>query len=315
VLTGSQLDPSQRVIRPRIGSSASPSYTRQPRSQRSARTTKPAVRNSAFYRHARRYFFHDLGPSVDLASQPHRALDVCDTRGIEVPTRQQRKTSRPVGAAPPLAADAAECSANAHGNLTVGGGAALSYHHLTPRLLWQILKRIVRGDGHLTSLRSILEMGRDFIASPPPGRPRAIVSLVIVLYLLWQVAVPISYYLGDDANDERFSWRMFSAIAYIHRTCTATVTEIESLPGAGNTPSVRPLELRSILHPTWIVLLNRYRRPVVDKFLRTRCQNDLRPTEIEYSRSCPLAGESRIPSVTVRLTCPTGASAGSTERP
>jgi hypothetical protein len=158
-------------------------------------------------------------------------------------------------------------------------------------------------------------MGWDFIASPPPGRPRAIVSLVIVLYLLWQVAVPISYYLGDDVNDERFSWRMFSAIAYLLQNCTATVTEIESPPGDGNTPSLRQLELRSILHPTWIVLLNRYRRPVVDKFLQSRCQDNPRATEIEYSRSCPLAGESRIPSVTLRLTCPTGASAGSTERP
>jgi hypothetical protein len=157
-------------------------------------------------------------------------------------------------------------------------------------------------------------MGWDFIASPPPGRPRAIVSLAIVLYLLWQVAVPISYYLGDDVGDERFSWRMFSAIAYFHQTCAASVTEIEWLP-AGNTVSVRQLELGSILHPAWIVLLNRYRRPVVDKFLRTRCQIDPRATEIEYSRSCPLAGESRIPSVTLRLTCPTGASAGSTERP
>jgi hypothetical protein len=141
------------------------------------------------------------------------------------------------------------------------------------------------------------------------------VSLVIVLYLLWQVVVPLSYYLGDDVSDERFSWRMFSAIAYFHQTCVATVTEVESSPSGGSTPSVQQLDLRRVLHPTWITLLNRNRRPVVDKFLWTRCQNEPRPTEIEYHRSCPLAGESRIPSVTLRLTCPTPTSGGSPESP
>ena len=91
--------------------------------------------------------------------------------------------------------------------------------------------------------------------------------------------------------------------------------EIESMPGAGDAPSVRQLDLNATLHQTWIALLNRDRRPVVDKLLQTRCQSDPRVTEVEYHRSCPLAGESRIPSVALRLTCATGAIAGSSERP
>ena len=57
----------------------------------------------------------------------------------------------------------------------------------------------------MTTVVETHDMGKEPIASPPPGRPRVVVSLIIVLYLLWQVAVPISYYLGDDVSDERFS--------------------------------------------------------------------------------------------------------------
>ncbi len=39
---------------------------------------------------------------------------------------------------------------NAHGNLAVRGGAALSFHHLTPTLFWQILGRIERLGWHPT---------------------------------------------------------------------------------------------------------------------------------------------------------------------
>ena len=155
------------------------------------------------------------------------------------------------------------------------------------------------------------------IASPPPGRVRAIISVFIVVYFVWQLALPITYYLGDDVNDERFSWRMFSAIWHFHHTCTVSVMEIESVlvPGPGNTPLVRQLDLDRTVHQAWITLLNRNQPLVVEKFLQTRCQSDQRVAEVQYSRRCPEAGESRIPSVARRLTCGTRVIAGSPGTP
>lgn len=161
------------------------------------------------------------------------------------------------------------------------------------------------------------KMGSETIASPPPGRARVIISVLIVTHLLWQVVVPISYYLGDDPSDERFSWRMFSAIWQFHKTCTASVMEIESVlvPSATNAPSIRKVDLDRTLHLAWITLLKRNRRLVVDKFLQTRCQSDPSVTEIRYSRTCPGVAESRIPSVKLRFTCGLSAFAESSGMP
>jgi hypothetical protein len=43
--------------------------------------------------------------------------------------------------------------------------------------------------------------------------------------MLWEVLLPISYYLGDYKNDERFSWRMFSYLGQLQRQCAITVHE------------------------------------------------------------------------------------------
>jgi hypothetical protein len=43
----------------------------------------------------------------------------------------------------------------------------------------------------------------------PPGRS---VSLFIAGWILLQLALPLSYYLGDDPYDERFAWRMYSDV-------------------------------------------------------------------------------------------------------
>jgi hypothetical protein len=153
--------------------------------------------------------------------------------------------------------------------------------------------------------REMREQDTDTIASTPPGRVRAIIGGLIALYLLWQVVLPVTYYLGDDVNDERFSWRMFSATWQSHGMCTVSVMEIESVPvpGAGNTLVSRSLDLERTLHRGWTMLLDANRRLVVEKFLQTRCRDNPRVAEVQYDRHCPNAAYSRIPSETRRLTC------------
>lgn len=150
----------------------------------------------------------------------------------------------------------------------------------------------------------------DPIAIPPPGRARAIVGGFIVLWLAWQVALPLSYYFGDDAEEERFAWRMFSEIAIFHTRCTASVAESVAVPGAGDGVSVRAVDLGSTVHAAWAAHLSRNRRPVVERFLRWRCQRDPSVTAVEFRRTCRLVPESRVPSIGVRVPCRTDGFSG-----
>jgi hypothetical protein len=50
---------------------------------------------------------------------------------------------------------------------------------------------------------------------PPAGpleaspRGRMLANVFIALFLAYQLAMPLRWYLGDRGFDERFSWRMF----------------------------------------------------------------------------------------------------------
>ena len=47
----------------------------------------------------------------------------------------------------------------------------------------------------------------------PPGKPwRSLIRVGVIGFLLSQIAIPITYYLGDEPTSERFAWRMFSSI-------------------------------------------------------------------------------------------------------
>jgi hypothetical protein len=69
------------------------------------------------------------------------------------------------------------------------------------------------------------------LVSTPSRRARIIISVFIVSWLAWQVAVPLSYYAGDNVDDERFSWRMFSGVWLLQKSCTASVSEVRSQSG------------------------------------------------------------------------------------
>lgn len=126
----------------------------------------------------------------------------------------------------------------------------------------------------------------DPIAAPPPGRPRAIASAVIALWLLGQLALPVSYYLGDSLPEERFAWRMFSTVSVFGGQCALSVSETVAAPAADGGRITREVNVDQVLHPAWGIHLRRGRRAVIDRFLAWRCQRDPSIIEIELHRSC-----------------------------
>lgn len=132
-----------------------------------------------------------------------------------------------------------------------------------------------------------------------------VTTVFIVSWLVWQLALPLSYYFSEDVSDERFSWRMFSGLWLLHKTCRASVTESLVLSGAEGARSVRPLDLARTLYVSWVGALG-WQRPLMEKFLRTRCRHDPSVVEVELSRTCPAADPSRLPSATLRMDCRAG---------
>lgn len=149
-------------------------------------------------------------------------------------------------------------------------------------------------------------LSTETIASPPHGRARLIASIFIVAYLLWQVVLPLGYYLGDAKFDERFSWRMFSAFGRYQKKCTVTIRQTVMSIYQEATPPAPPQDLEDTFG-NFLKLLKRNRAAVVDKFLRTRCQMSPWVIRVQLTRMCPTAADgSEIPSGYLVLNCITG---------
>lgn len=82
------------------------------------------------------------------------------------------------------------------------------------------------------------------------------------LLVLAQIALPASYYVRNDEDDERFAWRMFSAVRL--KRC-----ELEAWEQTEQ--EEREVELSSAVHASWQRTLERGRRAVIEHFLEQRC--------------------------------------------
>ena len=81
-----------------------------------------------------------------------------------------------------------------------------------------------------------------------------------------QVALPLAYYAGIRAPwDERFAWRMFSAVRLDR--CDATVTVQDEVSAAP-----RPLPLDRMLQRGWVNQLRRGQPRVVEGVLARACE-------------------------------------------
>ena len=139
------------------------------------------------------------------------------------------------------------------------------------------------------------------VASPPPERLRWLISLGIAAYLAWQVVLPLRYYVGANRRDERFAWRIFSAVAHAPYRCDVRVEDV-----LHEAPAGREVDLQRTLHDAWIGLLKLGQDAVVERFLRTRCRSDRRVDAVEFSRVCHRDDRAPAPRVRVRLDCHSG---------
>ena len=77
---------------------------------------------------------------------------------------------------------------------------------------------------------------------PPTGRSRQVRNVAIVLFILYQVLVPLRYYRGGTEVNECFSWRMFLSVGM--RCCNVFVYAITEQNGRD---MERRLPLKTIL--------------------------------------------------------------------
>src|SRR3954447_372732 len=95
-------------------------------------------------------------------------------------------------------------------------------------------------------------------APSAPDR-RALRNLAIAAFLMFQLVMPLRYYLGGGGSDERVSWRMFSSVRM--QKCDVRVDE--TVRGER-----RKVDLEATLQIAWVGMLERNRPAVVDKFLQ-----------------------------------------------
>jgi hypothetical protein len=131
-------------------------------------------------------------------------------------------------------------------------------------------------------------------AAAAPRASRAASNALIAAFLLFQIAMPLRYYLGGRGYDERFSWRMFSSVRM--QRCDVRVREHVQDGGE------RQVDLDRALQVAWIGMLERYRPQVVDELLRTRCAaSGVR--EVVYERVCRDTDDTQLPRLQVTLDC------------
>jgi len=139
---------------------------------------------------------------------------------------------------------------------------------------------------------------------PPPGRARSATKIFIGAYLLCQLTLPLVYYFRDDKSDERFAWRMFSAVYFEQKNCGVSLAVWR--PGA----AMRVLskeEVEATIPSGWTEFLTRDYAPVRTKFLRRYCETHPEFAEVQLIRVCKAtAAGTRSTMNRTGLICRTG---------
>lgn len=122
------------------------------------------------------------------------------------------------------------------------------------------------------------------------------IAAFAVCVLLAQALIPLRYYFGDDAYDERFSWRMFSAIRM--QACDIAASETTN----GRT---HPVRLMETIHAGWVTTLRRNREPVMERYLAWRCEQE----GVERARlenRCRTPDGTAVPTIVREIDCGSG---------
>jgi hypothetical protein len=127
---------------------------------------------------------------------------------------------------------------------------------------------------------------------------RRLSNAFIAAFLMFQIGMPLRYYLGDRGYDERFSWRMFSTVRM--QQCEMQISE----RATGGAPAFRDVQVKRDVQAAWVALLERVRMPVVAKYLERRCERQ-HAAEVRYTRRCTDTNGSALPVQTLSMDCAT----------
>jgi hypothetical protein len=140
------------------------------------------------------------------------------------------------------------------------------------------------------------------VSVPLPGpEARRLIGLGIAMFLTWQVLVPLGYYRAENRRDERFAWRIFSALAIAPWRCGVRVQDFTDGAAPG-----RDVDLSYTLHDAWIVALRQGQDAVVESVLRARCASNATVAAVELTRTCRAPDARPAPQMHVRLDCRSG---------
>jgi hypothetical protein len=120
-------------------------------------------------------------------------------------------------------------------------------------------------------------------------------TLGALAVLALHAIIPLRYYLGNDAYDERFSWRMFSAV----RMQACDLTAFETTDG-----TTRRVSLMETIHVAWITTLRRNREAVMERYLEWRCEEGVESARLENRCRTPEGRD--VPTVVREIDCASG---------
>ncbi len=130
----------------------------------------------------------------------------------------------------------------------------------------------------------------------PMGRRRQLFRRVLFGFLAFQLIVPLTYYLRADPYDERFAWRMFSAVR-LH-SCRPSATEVAD-------GGERQVDMPAVIHQAWINTMARNREDVIRAFLAKRCEEE-DVQEATLTNVCVTASGTRLAPQIYRRDCENG---------
>lgn len=117
------------------------------------------------------------------------------------------------------------------------------------------------------------------------------------LLVLAQIAIPASYYLRAEPDDERFAWRMFSAVRV--KKCTVSLAERH------RDEQRSAVDLKHAFHSAWVHALERGRDRVIETVLERRCAQPM-VAEAELERRCQDAARRPLAAESFRMRCDEG---------
>ena len=145
---------------------------------------------------------------------------------------------------------------------------------------------------------SVNAAGGGSFVPPPAFEARRLISFGIAAYLAWQLLLPLRYYQAEIRRDERFAWRIFSALAIAPYQCDVRLQEFAAGDRTG-----RDVDLSRTVHDAWTAALRQGQDVVVDRLLHARWRSSTLVEAAEFSRLCRRADHAPAPYMRVRLDC------------